>query len=103
MVDDAREACVGHEPRPARLGHPQPVLALVREAPGALVQAPQAAGVRGGRLVDEQEAAGGQRPADVGQRLCCSSGGVMRSEGGSAPWHCLTLMLWGLTLMQGFK
>ena len=40
VLADHGEAGSGEEVMPARLCHPQPVLALVREGPGALVQAP---------------------------------------------------------------
>ena len=72
MRDDARESGVGEQARPARLGDPEAVLALVGEVPGALVQAPQAARVRRRRLVDQQEPALRQRAVDVAQRLCSS-------------------------------
>ena len=74
MRNDLLEAGVSPQPVPAGLGNPEPVLALVREVPSALVQAPQAGGVGRGRLVQHEETAIGQRGMDVGQRLCSRYG-----------------------------
>ena len=70
MRNDLLEASVSPQPVPAGLGDPEPVLALVREVPSALVQAPQAGGVGRGCLVEHEETAICQRAMDVGQRLC---------------------------------
>ena len=70
MSDDPLKASVRPELVPAGLGDPQPILALVCEIPGALVQAPQASGVGGCGLIEHDEATVRQAAMNVGERLC---------------------------------
>ncbi len=70
MGNDLLKASGRPELIPAGLGDPEPVLALVCEVPGALVQAPQAGGVGGCCLIEHEEAAVQEAAMDVGQRLC---------------------------------
>ena len=55
---------------PALRAHPEAVLALVREVPRQLVQAPGKGRQRPSRLVRQQEAPGCQLLGDVGQAHC---------------------------------
>ena len=70
MLGDPDQPGGGQQRMPALAAHPQAVLALVREVPGACVQAPGEAGDRARELKEQQEAAVTQLLHDVGQPNC---------------------------------
>lgn len=73
MLTDELKAGLGQDLVPAGLRHPEAVLALVGEGPGARVEAPDQSRHAAREVVQQQESALGQRRRSVVQRVCDSS------------------------------